>query len=99
VIEHMLKTWPGPFQMVLDGRKLHEVRKADRPFEAGDLVVLQEWVPEAQGYTGREIRAAITYLTRAGEWGLPPDVCVFSIRVITHNVQAYTLPEPIRVPR
>lgn len=117
MIEHQLKTWPGPFSSVLMGTKLHEVRKADRPFEAGDLLVLREWLPckctgglkicdrprcdgtDGSGYTGREIRACVTYITRGGEWGVPADLCILSIRVISHNVPEKTLPEPIRIPR
>lgn len=30
-------------------------------------------------YTGRVFEADVTYITRGGEWGLPPDVCVMSI--------------------
>lgn len=74
---HELKTWPGPFEDVVAGRKTHEVRKDDRGFEVGDTLVLREWVPGPQGYTGRSLTVTVTYITRG--WGLPDDMCVMSI--------------------
>ncbi len=40
---HNLKSWPGTFDAVASGVKTHEIRKADRDFKVGDLVVLSEW--------------------------------------------------------
>lgn len=83
-VTHDLKTWPEMFQAVLDGRKRHEIRRADRPFAAGDVLRLREWSPRpfiASGgdYTGREQMVRVTYLTPAGAWGLPGNLCVMSI--------------------
>lgn len=87
--KHHLKTWPGPFQAILDGRKRHEIRKADRDFQTGDTLVLQEWDPKFPpqpyvgsvpgAYTGRSVRVRVTYLTAPGQWGLPADLCVMSV--------------------
>lgn len=81
---HELKTWPGPFAAILDGRKRFEVRRGDRAFAAGDEVVLREWAPGRPGrcgYTGREVHAVITYVVRPVDcppaWGLSGDVVVF----------------------
>jgi hypothetical protein len=43
---HDLKCWPREFRHVQDGRKTFEVRKNDRDFREGDLVILREYVPE-----------------------------------------------------
>jgi hypothetical protein len=40
---HELKIWPEFFKFVEGGTKTFEVRKNDRNFLAGDLVVLKEW--------------------------------------------------------
>jgi hypothetical protein len=91
---HDLKIHPGPFTAVLDGTKTHEIRKADRPFEVGDVLHLREWDPVptehavneppvyARGYTGRECRVEVTHISRRGTWGLPADLCVMSIRLV-----------------
>ncbi len=62
-MEHVLKTWPEYFQAVLDGRKLFEIREADRPFAAGDTLMLREYRPTFEDYTGREVRVEVIYVT------------------------------------
>ena len=53
---HHLKTWPYSFESVLAGTKRAEYRKLwDRDFAVGDALILQEFRPEEQTYTGREI--------------------------------------------
>jgi hypothetical protein len=44
---HDLKSWPLPFMRVRDGVKRFEVRKNDRNFKSGDVVLLREFVPTA----------------------------------------------------
>jgi hypothetical protein len=92
-IVHELKTWPEPFAAVLDGRKRYEIRKDDCGFAVGDVLHLREWVPgraafgfdDPARYTGRSLRAHITYKSEGGTWGLPADVCVLSISVARHT--------------
>lgn len=77
---HELKTSPEPFQAVIEGRKRFELRVADRSFAVDDFVLLREWEPETGAYTGRWLRARITYIAAPGTWGLPAELCVLSIR-------------------
>jgi hypothetical protein len=79
---HELKTVPIPFQAVWDGKKLYEVRVNDRDFKVGDKLYLREW---GDDYTGRTINAVITYITKGGTFGLPPDLCVLGIRVTDYR--------------
>ena len=84
--EHELKTWPGPFAEIRRGTKTHEVRKFDRPFAMGDTLRLREYAPANERdlpgrYTGEEMRVLVTSIA-VGSWGLPPDLCVMSIRAI-----------------
>ncbi len=74
---HELKTWHEPFQAVWNGAKNFEVRKFDRPFGVGDTVMLREYDPEIDRYSGRVAKRVITYLVPGGAWGLPKDLCVF----------------------
>lgn len=70
---HHLKAWPEYYCAVEDGRKPFEVRKDDRNYEVGDLLVLQEYepgfAPMGMGaeYTGRECRRIVTYVLRGYE--------------------------------
>lgn len=86
-MEHKLKTWPGPFAAVIDESKSHEIRKADRPYAAGDTLWLCEWDPETLDYTGREATADVTYVTPGGEWGIPVGLCVMSIWLTGYHRQ------------
>lgn len=83
--EHVLKTWPAPFEAIADGRKRFEFRRDDRGFRTGDLLVLKEWDPEADpsglggSFTGRIIRAKVSYISRGPLWGIPEGYVVMSI--------------------
>lgn len=61
-MEHELKTWPEYFEEVLNGNKLFEIRKNDRNFKCGDILILREYDPFVKSYTGREIRVKVTYI-------------------------------------
>lgn len=80
---HVLKTHPGPFEEVWAGRKSYEIRVSDRDFAVGDTLELREFEPSSEWYSGRKLIARVTYMTRGGEWGLPPNLCVLGIKVLT----------------
>jgi hypothetical protein len=85
VAEHELKTWPEPFAAVRRGEKTHEYRVNDRAYAVGDVLVLREWVPHIFScgggrYTGEVERVRVTYVMKAGSFGLPIDVCVMSVK-------------------
>lgn len=75
---HSLKCWPGPFQAMLDGRKVHEVRKDDRGYAIGDHLHLREWDPDTSTYSGRTLTVRVTYISRDA-FGLPPGLVVMSV--------------------
>jgi ribosomal protein L37E len=54
---HSLKTWPEYFEAQRAGRKTFELRRNDRNFQVGDLLVLREW-DECSTETARSIPAA-----------------------------------------
>ena len=69
---HVLKSWPEFFERVLEGTKTFELRRNDRDFQVGDVLLLREWIPPAVrckpggaivagSYTGREIYARVVY--------------------------------------
>ena len=65
---HDLKTLPPYFEKVVAGEKTFEIRKDDRSYQRGDILLLREYDPEvgytdARHYTGREIKVRVTYIT------------------------------------
>jgi hypothetical protein len=67
---HHLKTWPPFFEEVDQGKKNFELRKNDRNFQLGDILVLQEWTADTEQYTGRAITKKVEYILEGGSLGL-----------------------------
>ena len=85
-VEHRVKSWPQFFEATLTGIKTHEVRRlTDRDYQVGDRLLLQEYDPATETYSGRELAVRITYVTSAeapcalSEECLHPDFCILSI--------------------
>ena len=56
------KIWPEFFEKILAGSKTFELRLADFQCASGDILVLEEWDPKTQTYTGRTIEKTATYI-------------------------------------
>jgi len=82
---HELKTWTEYFRLVESGKKPFELRKNDRGFLPGHLLLLREYDPQSQTYTGRTLRRKITYVLQGKEaevFGLNPGFCVMGLAEI-----------------
>lgn len=87
MIVHLLKTWPEPFQAIWDKRKAFELRKDDRGFALGDVLLLREFFPDT-GKIGRGLLAGVTYIVSHGDWpGLEPGFVVMGIRLMDWDQQ------------
>lgn len=85
---HSLKVVPPYFDALLNGKPF-DVRKNDRGFQAGDVLVLHEWRPAGllSKYTGRVARARVTYVY-AGDprWrALQPGYVVLGIELVAED--------------
>ncbi len=58
------KVWPEYFQKIADGTKKFDLRLADFECNEGDELVLQEWDPATQKYTGREMTKVVRYVLK-----------------------------------
>lgn len=76
---HRLKVWPAYFEAVACDKKLFEVRKDDRGFEAGDILVLLEWRPGVCDYTGRFIERRVSYKLGGGQFGIEEGYCCLGL--------------------
>lgn len=61
--KHELKIYQEYFEAVKDGRKKFEIRKNDRNYKVGDILVLLEYDKYYEAFTGEKITVEITYLT------------------------------------
>ncbi|WFU81275.1 DUF3850 domain-containing protein [Bradyrhizobium sp. CIAT3101] len=90
-ITHHLKCWPQFFNEIVAGRKKHDLRRADdRNFRVGDTLVLEEYDPQRDAFTGRTLTVEVTYITSANlpcalsKEALHPNFCILSISPIPH---------------
>ena len=65
----------------MHGSKSFEVRINDRDFCVGDYLLLQEYDPETETFTGRALLRQITYILQGCPW-LPPQVAVMALVMV-----------------
>jgi len=58
------KIWPEFFELVAAGKKNFELRVADFDIEEGDTIILEEWDPKDQKYTGRSLEKKAGYILK-----------------------------------
>lgn len=76
---HEMKTWPSYFNAVINDLKPFEVRKADRPFKVGDTLLLREWNPNTEQYTGACLTRQISYILAGGQFGIEPGYVILGL--------------------
>ena len=76
-MRHELKIKPEYFQAVWDGKKKAELRKDDRDYHVGDVLILREW--NGEEYTDSWIAVRVTHILRdCAEYGLADGYCILS---------------------
>lgn len=78
---HKLKTLPKYFKAQMLGNKQFELRKNDRDFHVGDVLVLEEWDNQ---YTGSVLYVRVTYILREFE-GLKDGYVVLGIKLLARE--------------
>lgn len=76
---HVLKTHPGPFAAIRARKKWLEIRKADRPFEEGDTLWLDEYAPAAVEQSGQVEIRFISHVLPGGQYGIEPGYVALSL--------------------
>jgi len=85
---HELKIWGAYFNAIASGEKTFELRKNDRGFLVGHELLLREYCPKSQTYTGRILRRKISYLLSgadAEKFGLKPGYCIMGLKELRAN--------------
>lgn len=73
---HELKTWTAFYGEVVRKRKTFEVRKNDRHYRVGDTLILQEYFPHSEKYSGASLKVPITHILEGGQFGIEHGYCV-----------------------
>jgi hypothetical protein len=82
---HELKTWETYFNALVSEEKNFELRKNDRGFLVGHELLLREYSPDSQTYTGRTLRRKITFVLEGSEaeiFGLKPGFCILALKEV-----------------
>lgn len=79
------KCWPEYFEKVLCGDKKFEVRLADFECKIGDILLLEEYDPKTQQYTGRHLSRRITFIakTKDLEFWTKNDVETYGFQILS----------------
>lgn len=64
---HTLKCHSREFLQIMDGDKTFELRKNDRPFSEQDYLMLLEFRPERERYTGKHVLVRVTHIMTPAE--------------------------------
>lgn len=90
VTTHILKTLPNYWDAVKSGDKTFEVRKDDRGFQKGDILILRRLVRVGNYYeehrdndegkpTYHELTRRISYILTGGQFGIEPGCVVLGL--------------------
>jgi hypothetical protein len=96
---HHLKTWPEFYSKVVTGEKSFEIRRNDRSFAVGDVLILREFDPKTDQYTGQEVYRRVVYLTDFGQ--IAGNVCMAIVpaRSSLQRMEEAVLPKAPRLRR
>jgi Domain of unknown function (DUF3850) len=78
-VRHLVRSWPVYFGAIMTGEKRFEVRKNDRDYQTGDTILLKEYDPEKNIYTGRELLFRIGYIMPGPCCGVADGYVVFML--------------------
>lgn len=81
---HNLKTLTEYFVQTNSKVKTFEVRKNDRNYKVGDILILEEYNVEDDSYTESKIRAEVMYILSGGSFGLEEGYIIMSIKVLKY---------------
>ena len=77
---HELKIYKKYLDAILNGEKMFEIRKDDRGFRVGDILLLKEW--DNIKYSGRELKVLITYILYDNFIGISPGYVALGIKIL-----------------
>lgn len=84
---HQVKSWSHFYDAIRAGLKKHDLRKNDRDYQIGDVLVLNRYDNVRGIYTGDKTRVLITYMTSTrypcaySSAVLPPDYVILSLEL------------------
>lgn len=84
-MKHELKVWTEYIRPIITGTKTFEIRKNDRDFKVGDILILKGYDADNNKYTNDEIEVVVTFILSETFFGLKDGYVVMSIKVLNYN--------------
>jgi hypothetical protein len=88
VEKHSLKTLSPYFEDVCSGKKDFEIRKNDRDYKTGDLLILRHYVIGKDGtegqFTGPIVTRKIKYILKGGNFGLADGYVILGLHAVKY---------------
>lgn len=82
---HELKLEKEYFTLLYANVKMYELRKNDRNFEIGDVLILAEIEPKDLSFTGMKLQRKVTHVLKgkdAERFGLKKGYCILSLTYV-----------------
>ncbi len=76
---HELPIWPACFAAVSAGTKPFDVRENDQDYQVGDALLLREFDPETNIYSGQTIVRWVSHVQPGGTFGVEEGWCVLGL--------------------
>ena len=76
---HELQLWTPCFQAVAAGTKPFDVRENDADFQVGDALLIREYDPDDQTYSGQTLLRWVSYVMPGGAFGVEAGWCVLGL--------------------
>ena len=80
---HELKTETNYFHDICYNGKTFEVRKNDRNYKKGDMLLLKNYNPKEKTYEYGYVMAKITYILEGGNFGIDKEMVVMGIQIVS----------------
>lgn len=76
---HDIKTDMEPFWVLWNGEKTFEFRRNDRDYQVGDTLILREYFPDTNTFSGRAVKARVTHLIAGPSGNIPEGYVCMSL--------------------
>jgi hypothetical protein len=76
---HELPIWPACFAAVSAGTKPFDVRENSLDFQVGDALILREFDPDTNSYSGQTIVRWVSHILPGGTFGVEEGWCVLGL--------------------
>lgn len=77
---HELKILKEYFNEVFNENKTFEIRKNDRDYKVGDILILKEWDSKNKVFTGQKVIRVVAHIMKENYGGLKKGYVILSIK-------------------